>query len=172
MTLCNYFCSLTTCRFTIWSHVKLTYNVNPYRWLKHLSVSCSRTLKGVRNDCRLSHHFQGPLCTANTASTSTHPVTYCTTHSLCPEGAVCVACYSPVVCLVSTACESAAKFAYAAMYISAAFKTHITGSELCMGLVQLRCLFYALVRGNWTVFPLHMTLKGPRPIKAHRTGSL
>lgn len=145
--------------------------VNPYIWFKYL-----RGLGGhLRLQQALSHislHMQDLLCTANTPSTRTHTVTYCTTFCLCPEGAVCVACYSLVVCLASTACESTAKFPYAAMYISAAFKTHITDSELCMGLVQCRCLFYALVKGNWTMFSYAHDAQGPRPIEAHRAGSL
>lgn len=123
-----------------------------------------------RKHCPISLHIQDLTCTAPWTRTLYSTVTYCTTYCLCPEGAICIACYSLVVCLASTACESTAKFAYAAMYISAAFKTHITGSELCMGLVQWRCLFYVLVKGNWTVFSSAHDAKGPRPIKAHRAG--
>lgn len=83
----------------------------------------------------------------NTLPSCIHTVTCISTYCVGPEGADGVACYSLVVCLASTASESMARFAYAAMYISAAFKTHITSSELCMGLVQWRCLFHALMKG-------------------------
>lgn len=82
-------------------------------------------------------------------------------HPLYLEEAFSVACYLLVVYFAFPVCDWTAGFACATMYISVEFKTDITGSELCIDLVQWRCLFYALMKENVSVFSCIHYLQGP-----------
>lgn len=88
------------------------------------------------------------MCNYHPRNMNTHYIYVLCHHTVCVQGGLSVARCSLAVCLASAACERTEGFAYAAMYISVAFNTHITGSELCIGAGTVKVLVLCSREGN------------------------
>lgn len=179
-----FFCSYKYNYYVRSNPIKIAKRGKVLVFLERLSVDCSSLLhismlffthdlntsvrlKTIKSTATISYSVthSGPAV-ANKLSTPAQTSTYCIIHLLTEVQKGLSVCTLLSCCLFSKNSEwEHCQICIWSMYISTTFNTHITGSELCMWLLQWRCWFYTLVRRKLNCVFSCDDAQGPGPLK-------